>query len=67
MPDKTPTAAFPAPLSHMELRDWFAGQVAPSFVSAALSVDGGTPHVNVEDVSADAYAMADALLRERAK
>jgi hypothetical protein len=69
MKDKTGGPAFPRPLSlnvngeaaweqdGMTLRDWFAGQALPWILRAHL----GSP----EWVAAEAYKLADAMLKER--
>ena len=46
--------------SGMSLRDWFAGQIACSVMTATLSPDA-TP----DTVAAACYVMADALLKAR--
>jgi hypothetical protein len=46
----------------MSLRDWFAGQVAPAFVTGAL----GAANVGRHQVAKDAYELADAMLAARA-
>lgn len=53
----------------MTMRDWFAGQALPAVI-AALSAGQHSVHPNMtilESATTDAYAMADAMLAERAK
>lgn len=49
----------------MTLRDYFAGQALPGVISAIMSNEGHAwqPH----DFANEAYALADAMLAERAK
>lgn len=46
----------------MTLRDWFAGQALAGYFAHPT-----TPHMHPTDAGAYCYAMADAMLAERAK
>ncbi len=48
----------------MSLRDYFAAQAMPELLRAALYNTDQT-HLNTAIVAADAYSMADAMLRAR--
>ncbi|QAZ45910.1 hypothetical protein [Mesorhizobium sp. Pch-S] len=50
----------------MTLRDWFAGQIIPAAITACQS-DRHTKSTYKAHCAEQAYRMADALLRERAK
>ena len=49
----------------MSLRDWFAGNVAQGIVAGFVSRSKG--EISELAVALDAYAIADAMLAERAK
>ena len=54
----------------MTLRDWFAGHALPSVaatISSGRHRPGGGTLTIAEAIAADAYALADAMLAERAK
>lgn len=57
-------------LTGMSLRDWFAGMVMPSLISlfstGKLELKSGGK-INEQHISAQAYAFADAMLKEREK
>lgn len=57
------------PEAGMTLRDWFASQALPATLTAMANGQHGVqPGKTVmESAAADAYAMADAMLAERAK
>lgn len=48
----------------MTLRDYFAAKAMQAMASAPM---GKFTHTNFEDLTGSAYAMADAMLAERAK
>lgn len=48
----------------MTLRDWFAGQALPAVIAAAVEQAGWYTD---ESVASNAYALANAMLKERAK
>lgn len=54
------------PVQGMSLRDWFAGQIACGLCDTRLgpTIEHGAHHMQVARIS---YAMADALLTERAR
>lgn len=49
----------------MSLRDWFAGQLVPVLVAAAIKSQADS--LSKEKIATDAYDMADAMLAEREK
>lgn len=60
--------AFPRDHRHvghngMSLRDWFAGQALAGYCAASQVIE----KTYISALSADCYAMADAMLAERAK
>lgn len=79
MPKPNGGAAFPRPIGHnglhleehrssddqsgMSLRDYFAAKAMPSALSASASSDGSYDYVAA---AVGAYAVADAMLLERA-
>lgn len=49
----------------LSLRDWFAGQAVAGYLAGIG--DPGDSDIGVTDIAACSYAVADALLTERAK
>lgn len=63
-PQKSLMERPPAPAPGMSLRDWFAGQVMEQMIRNSMDDTGGW---EFDGVAYHAYALADAMLREREK
>lgn len=51
----------------MSLRDWFAGQALASILSSYQSTGVPMPRDTTDEIAADSYSIADAMLAERSK
>jgi len=68
LPDDLNMPAFPgAGRKGMTLRDWFAGQVAPTVYADIAAATDCDCEFDYEAMARDAYAVADALMKERIK
>lgn len=62
-----PRNMFSSDAEHLAaLRDWFAGQALAGGLASGAPIDGGSAK-HREELAATVYAIADAMLAERAK